>query len=1361
MEKSDLLNKWKKLKATQATKTPAVHPISKRESSAANAPVPATSGQRRLWLLQQMYPDNLFYQYAHRYEFKGILDPDRLADALRRLQQRQDILRAYFQVEAGEVMLTFAPLPEKRLSLVDLSELPESEAAIVAKATEETFTRQPFDLGKPPLFRCQLIKLSTDQYTLLLSIHHAIGDRSSLLVLQEELFRLYANAGNTEIDLPALPIQFADYAAWIDQQTIPPAHIAYWKEQLAGEIPHTELPYDHPRPAKPSFRGGVVKRNLPALIADRLKSFSIERATTINVCLLAVLKTLLFRYAGNREDIIVGSPVSIRDRTELENLVGFLNETVVLRSFPQAEQSFTAFVDTVRQTMENAITRADVPFDELVKAMNTPRRTDGSTPFFEVMFVYNSASRPPHLTDELQLVKEDVIDLQTAKFDLTLFATSTNQGLELSFEFSKDRFEEDTVIDLLDRYMVLLDAALQQPEAKIGDLSLLTTKDQKMVLSSWSQTVSPTQAPSSVLDRIIQASKERPTAIAVIAGDERLNYHELLTRADRLAQQLLRAGIKGDGSSIIGLYAKRQPAAIVGMLGILRAGAAYLPLAPEYPKERIDYMLEDSGVEHIVIDDVNTSKQLIAPGSAYKLHPIGEAAVDPGDSTVSFPVIHAQNRAYIIYTSGSTGRPKGVPVSHANLAWSTAARDTFFTSSPQVFLLLSAFSFDSSIAGIYWTLCTGGALVISPSRAEQDMQGLTQMIAHHKVTHTLLLPSLYNILLEYADPSKLASLQTVMVAGEACPSNLIKRHFALLTTTSLVNEYGPTEATVWSTAHKIKPTDAAGRVPIGRPIPFVQNYVLDERMQAVPAGVMGELYLGGPTLVSGYLQRPALTENRFVEWKPLPEKEAIRLYRTGDRVSWRKDGLLDFHGRVDRQIKIRGHRVEPDEVARRINELPEVREAVVRVLQQAADEGPVLIAYYQGRNNEVGETVIRDQLVAQLPDYLVPAHCIAVTDFPRLPNGKIDYQALPAPETTTHTREASRVFAAPISETEQQIAGIWEKVLKYTPVGRNDNFFDLGGDSLKSIRVLAEADRLGLSLAVHQLFAYQTVAELAAALTTPKPSPDELMIGSAGVAPEDEANYQAVIPLKTSGNRPPLFCLHSGGGHVFFYQPLSKYLNADRPLYTIQPRGLDGATDLPTSIEEMAADYIEAMQEVQPTGPYCILGTCFSNALSLEIAHQLKNQKESLEVMIIVDSGPPTVKAPVDEQTQNQPVRNLFRLLRKGKWKNIKAAIYRRWYWGKRDLIATTNTQKRNTFATIKSLNQLYAKYQPKAYNGRIHFIRSTEFSDRADKDWHLAHWSELAAAGLETYVVPGHHQTLFGEPEVQGLAEKINTCLE
>ncbi|HHH50299.1 MAG TPA: amino acid adenylation domain-containing protein, partial [Saprospiraceae bacterium] len=990
-----------------------------------------------------------------------------------------------------------------------------------------------------------------------------------------------------------------------------------------------------------------------------------ENDTTMYVVLLSAFQLLLYRYT-NQSIILVGSPFINRDKVALEKLIGFFNETLVLRTQLSDELSFKQLIAQVKETTMQAFEHRDMPFDELVQNLKI-KRQGNRNPLFQTMFVYNNSNTSTAIELDLK-IEEETIELGVSKFDLTFFATDHQDYLEIALECSLELFEEDTILRMQNHLELILNAIATNPRQVISKIPLLTQSEQKQILIDWNDTKIPIPKYQGIHHLIEKMALKFPDKIAVVFEDKKMTYAQLEQKANHVSALLSKTNKVQN--TIVGLFVERSIEMIVGILGILKAAAAYLPLDAEYPKERIEFMLADAEVNVVLCQSKLIEQAKFSDVKILELNISKESSF----SNLSKPKEFSKDSlAYLIYTSGSTGQPKGVPISHQNLIHSTTARFHFFEKQPDAFLLLSSFSFDSSVAGIFWTLCSGGTLVVSKKRIEQDINALSNTINNNNITHTLLLPSLYHLLLQHASAKKLDSLNTVMVAGEACSSNLVSLHFKQLAKVALVNEYGPTEGTVWCTAHRLSPKDAFGLVPIGRPIPNVQNYILDKNLQAVPVGVIGELYIGGAGLANAYWKRRELSKTKFL-LNPFSKNEKTLLYKTGDLARFRKNGLIDFLGRADQQVKIRGHRIELDEIKTRLLQIDSIQDAIVLI--QNPKRNPQIIAYLIAKENK--DINYKNSLKEKLPDYMIPSAFILLEKFPKLPNGKVDLTKLPKPKELILDKTAD--FLAPKTAIEKQLVSIWEDVLKIKPISIHSNFFDLGGDSIRSIQVISKAYKQGIEIAPQAFFEYQNIEALAHFL--------EKNNNSSTNQVEDTISA-SLVPLNKRGTKSPLFCIHSGGGHVFFYQALSNHLGANQTMYALQPLGLDGKEKVHSSIEEMASFYIQEMQKVQATGPYHLLGTCFSNAVGLEMANQLKAKGEEIATLIFVDSGPQYLLG-AKLRGERKTARRFAQMIKEKNWKGIQRKFRNRWIRSKQKLLAPLeNKQEKNLRLTINSLNQL------------------------------------------------------------------------
>ena len=1052
------------------------------EKRAQDGALPLSYAQQRVWFLQLLHPQNQAYNMSEAWRIKGPLQLDSLREALRSVVRRHASLRTCFTVRDEEPWQLVEHAVEINVSLTDISHLPLSERENELLDLVVQQGNHAFDLYHAPLFRPFLIRLAEDDHVLQLVLHHIITDEWSNDVLWRELKHYYAEAQQGTAGELALPaIEYSDYARWQREQVDSGAldrQMRYWREQLGDDRPLLQLPTDRPRPPEQSLQGGLVRRTLPADLLDDLQRLSQEAGTTLFTTLLAAYQALLYRYTA-QEETLIATPIANRQRAETADVIGMFINTAVIRISMTGEMTFRQLLAQVRQTVLDALANQDLPFDMLVQSLH-PQRTLSHNPLFQTMFVFRSDDTERSLPGlEFEPV---IVDRGVAKFDLTLFAGKEGGRLMSAFEYSSDLFNAPTAERMLDHWQTMLAAIAANADEPIQTLALLGAEEREQVLRTWNQTAVPLPDKRPLHQIISDVARQQAHQVAVVAENGRLTYGELERRANHLAHLLVECGLHP--GTPVGLFAERSLEMVVGILGILKAGGAYVPLAPEYPRERIDFVIQDTGAPLIVTQAHLADRLMRSEADLIRLdcdEPASEltSAVSADETAVSL-----DNLAYIIYTSGSTGTPKGVMVTHRNLLASTFARESYYGSPVHRFLLLSSFAFDSSVAGIFWTLMSGGTLVLPEPEGEKDVLRLAAIISREKVTHTLALPTLYRLLLSYAPERSLESLQVVIVAGEACPPDLGPMHYRILPDSTLFNEYGPTEATVWCSVYEVPRTGAGDMVPIGRPIANSSLFILDNMLQPVPVGVPGELYVAGMGVTQGYWNNPELSAGVFLSLDQKLNEERSPAYRTGDLARWRADGQVEFLGRVDNQVKIRGYRIEPGEIETQLMVHPSVTEAVVRVWEAddpARGAEKSLVAYVLQNHSSKGETLdsslLRAFLADSLPDYMVPDHILLLETFPRTPNGKVDRGRLPEPSSQV---DGKRDFTPPHSRSEKILARIWSEILKIDPISVDDKFFELGGDSIMSIQVIARARQEGLRLTPRQLFKEQTISRLAA-----------------------------------------------------------------------------------------------------------------------------------------------------------------------------------------------------------------------------------------------------------------------------------------
>ncbi|MGI9553192.1 MAG: amino acid adenylation domain-containing protein [Aurantibacter sp.] len=1040
--------------------------------------VPLSRGQRRLWFLQNLYPENSFYNLSERYIFHGELQVQHLKNALQLVVADHDLLRSSYPEVNGKSIIKIADENVLEVQEHDLSGLPSEEADIRAKNIMSAQDGKYFELSTPPLIRASLLKFSESEHLLFLTLHHIITDEWSMNILRAELAANYkALCDGKEIVTRPPGLKFSDYAYWQQQHNEYESQLAYWKDKLTGEIPILDLQTDHKAPLTPSYKGRQHKREYSVELSQKTLELSKKLETTPFVLLLSVYYILLHKYTG-QEDLLVGSPMSGRNNKSLENIFGFFLDTMVLRSQVKPTDSFLELVQQVKIVTRDAFEHKDVPFDLLVKELKI-KRLLSVNPFFQVMFVYNAQEDTPSFGQEVKLIEGDLYDSGVAKFDLTFYIAEKNGKLSSILEYATDLFEEPTVLQYQEHFELLLKGVTSDPQKQISEIGMLTLREEAVFFPKLSEEIGPFEKFTGIHEIISRYSKKTPDVTAVVFADTSLTYQELIERADALALSILEF-TKGK-NEIVGLCMDRSVEMIIGMLAILKAGCAYLPLDSDYPAQRINFMLQDSKVKVVLSQNALKSVFDGFQGSLISVDGQQKSVVD---STLNLPALNKDDLAYVIYTSGSTGNPKGVPITHKNIINSTQGRLAFYENTPSAFLLMSSIAFDSSKAGIFWTLCTGGTLVIAEKRIEQDIEKMCDIIASNEVTHTLMLPTLYKLVLEYGNIPKLLGLNTVIVAGESCYSSLGTTHFEKLPQVKLYNEYGPTEATVWCVAHQLKADQNGETAPIGKPVANAVILLLNDLLDPVPFGAVGEIYIGGPGLSGSYLNRPELSKEAYVQ-NPFSNLDTKLLYKTGDLARYNNQGDLEFLGRSDQQVKIRGFRVELEEIEQVIAKESMIEEAVVLVgeIENGTEPKPdfnspkQLVAYLRV-GSDYDPITLKGNLKKTVPEHMIPTSFIVVAEFPKLPNGKVNRNDLLKIKGRTEEQN-KKSYSTPENETQKKLVEIWEDVLNFSPVGIHDNFFEIGGDSISSIQIISKARKAGIELQPNQIFENQTIATLA------------------------------------------------------------------------------------------------------------------------------------------------------------------------------------------------------------------------------------------------------------------------------------------
>jgi amino acid adenylation domain-containing protein/non-ribosomal peptide synthase protein (TIGR01720 family) len=1056
-----------------------IAPVFKRT---AEEPLLLSYAQQRQWFLWQWAPHSAAYNIPTALRLQGPLDVSALERSVQALIERHETLRTVFSQETAQPLQVVLPAGPFALEIHQLSAELANDADASIQAFVQTQSQKNFDLQHGPLLRAALLQVSPNDYVLVLTLHHIVSDGWSLQVMIEELVQLYAGFNlDHDAGLPALPIQYADYALWQRQWMEAgeqERQLAYWQEKLGGEQPVLELPMDRSRTIEQSFAGASHNLILDPALSNALKAFARQENVTLFVVLLASFQALLHRYSG-QADIRVGVPNANRGRVEIERLIGFFVNTQVLKADIDGQMSFVDLLRQVKQTAQEAQAHQDLPFEQLVEALE-PGRSLSHSPLFQVMFNHQ-AERRASVETRLNGLSIEPLEWQsqTAQFDLTLNTTEQAHGIEAVLKYATDLFDAATIERLAQHWNALLQAIVAAPTQRIGQLLMLDAGQQQQLLAQWNpeRIEHPLEQ---CIHQAIEAQAERhPDAIAVTYDGQRLTYAELNCRANQWAHVLIARGVGPDVR--VGVAVERSLDMIVAILAVLKAGGAYVPLDPGYPDDRLSYMIEDSGIE-LLLTQGHLLAQLPVPSglACLDLH----QAPEPGNETNPLCLTTPDSLAYVIYTSGSTGKPKGALLPHGNVMRLFSATEHWFDFGPQdSWTLFHSYAFDFSVWEIFGALLYGGKLVVVPHDISRSPEDFYTLLCDENVTVLNQTPSAFKPLMQVAsESSRNNALRYVVFGGEALEVQSLRPWFERFGdhAPTLINMYGITETTVHVTYRPLSMADLeqSHSSPIGEPIVDLSWYLLDGSLNLVPQGCIGELYIAGAGLARGYLNQAGMTATRFVP-DPFNPQTGERLYRTGDLARLRGDGVIEYIGRIDHQVKIRGFRIELGEIEAQLLKHADVREAVVLAVDGIS--GQQLATWIVA--NEVldteGQGALRDSIKAHLretlPDYMVPVSWAFLERLPLTANGKLDRKQLPHPEVA----QVQEVYAAPRNQLEQRLAEIWQEVLKVERVGLNDNFFELGGDSIISIQVVSRARQAGIRFSPKDIFQHQTVQRLA------------------------------------------------------------------------------------------------------------------------------------------------------------------------------------------------------------------------------------------------------------------------------------------
>lgn len=1322
--------------------------------------VPLSFAQQRLWFLDKLQPNSPAYNIPTILRLRGNLALTEFTQALQQIVHRHEALRTTFQSGPDDTPYQrINPPGEVTIPLKDFSGLQEPLKTTRTKAEINRFIRNPFDLSRDLMIRAELIRLGSDEHLLLLVTHHIASDEWSLKILFEEWGLIYSALLARETpQVRPLPMQYSEYTLWQRDQLqgeFLEEQLSYWRKKLKGPLPTLDLPAVRVSNSA-AQEGAIAQLPLDPRTVEKLTQLGRQEEATPFTALVSAFAVLLHRYTS-QEDLLFGSPIAGRTRYESEQLIGFFVNTLVFRAAVAPENTFRDVLKAMRQTTCEAYAHQELPFDKLVEEIK-PDRTSNTNPLVQVAFSL-----------ETELLKEDIFkdlrseiceaDTGTTKFDLTFVVRHTSNSAALYAEYNAKLFSPETITGFLKHYAVLLESILRHPDLPVSQLELLSPEEKDQILYKWNQTETNYPRSECIHQLFERRVAKCPDSVALDYGGEQVTYRELNARANQLAHRLQK--LKVGPNTLAGVYMERSPEMVMVFLAILKAGGAYVPLDLSYPKERLAFMMEDAQMPVII-----TSRDLVEqlPANSAKVILIDSDWSDIAQEPRQLPPnrTNEESLAYVIYTSGSTGRPKGVPVPHRGVTRLVLNTNYIALEPSDVVAQASNASFDAATFEIWGALLNGARLVGIHKDTTLSPQDFARQLRNSKVTTLFVTTALFNQLARET-PGGFRTLRHVLFGGEAVDPKWVRSVLECHPPARLLHVYGPTESTTFTSWHLIREVEEdATTVPIGRPISNTQMYILDRQMQPVPAGVAGELYVGGDGLAHGYFNQPDLTAEKFVKHPFIP---GAKLYKTGDLARFRPDGEVEFIGRVDHQVKIRGLRIELGEIESLLARHENISNCVVLAREDTPGEKR-LAAYFIPKTQPAPTPAdLRNHLKRDLPDFMIPSAWVCLKEFPLTPNEKVDRKALPAPDQ--NRPDLGKTFIAPRDMAEQQLAKVWEKVLGVQPIGVADNFFELGGHSLLAVKLFSQIDRVfGKKLPLATLFRAPTIEQMAK-LFREEPA---------------EKSWSTIVDIQPEGAKPAFFWIHSlggdGGGGFFYYRKLAELLGPDQPSY-----GIRSPQQPFSKIEEMAAFYIKELRAFQPEGPYNLGGFCFGGVVAYEMACQLVEAGEEVGLLAVLESSPPNLQNKngwnannarhsienllenVKDFVHHKPEEQMAFLREKGR--RLKAKLKGRVNSSQggeveapqlKDVLDMTNYPKDYVKYAETHWSAL-TRFHPRPFAGPIHVFRARK--QGLSNFNHTLGWENIVSGEVRVDVIPGTHESMLQEPNVQILASRLRACLE
>jgi len=1323
--------------------------------------------QQRAWFLNQLEPANFSAHLPVATRLRGPLEAPALEQSFAELARIHPELRSRFPKLDGQPSRTVSATAGETLPVMDLSHLPDSEREQEALRLAREETRREFQLSRDTAWRVLLLRLTSTDHLLVVTLHQIIADRTTAELLLAELQSLYRGfAGAPALKPFPAPLGYRDYIArerrWF-QDAESARQLAYWKQQLEDAPATLELPFDRPRPATANPEGAVQSCLLPEPLLRRLRSLGREEGASLFLTLTASLHVLLHRYTGARH-ILVGTPANLRRGPDCERAIGPWTNTLVLRSRLGDDPTFREHLRRTRATACAACRHQDFPFARLLDELHPDRNRRGA-PVFQVLIEQHDEASPafdlPGLTCSPVTEGLSAVDL-----DLKITVIAGASPSRIVVEYNPELFDESTVQRLLGCWRTLLESAVTNPDRRVSDLDLLSGLDQRELREAGNGSSRESSPAPSWVQLFEQAVEKHPDALAVTCEGAHLTYRELNARANQLARHLRSRGVGSD--ALVALSVERSLEMAVGLIGILKAGGAYVPLDPDYPPERLAFILQDAAP---VVVLARTQRDAVIPPESSRVVYLDRdrETIEALDSANLPAGPGPEHLAYVIYTSGSSGQPKGVLITHRGLLnLAGAVVDRYGLRADDVILQFSTLNFDIAVEEIFPTWLCGATLVLRGNGSPPAFPQFMRFLAKRRVTVLNLPTAFWHEWVQYlaeAEPEIPPSLRLVIVGGEQVAAAAYARWRAMVDPrVRWLNSYGPTETTVTATVYEPAPEESRHPVPtpvpIGRPIDNVELLVLDTRLKLVPVGVEGELHIGGAGVARGYLNRPDLTAEKFIP-HPFGGEFKGLFYRTGDRVRFLPDGNLQFLGRLDQQVKIRGFRIEPGEIETTLGQHPEVVQAVVKVWERASDDRHLVGYIVLKAGSALGPKDLRQYLQSRLPAPLIPSHLMVLPSLPLSPNGKVDHRALPVPDQAPESDEGS---ASARDRLEFTLIQIWRDVLKLPRIGIQDNFFDLGGHSLMAVRMFTQIEKVvGRPVPLSILFQAPTIEKLAAVLRTDGWQPSK----------------SSLVAIQARGSKTPFFCVHGGGGGVLWYSDIARHLDPDQPFYGLQSPGFDAEREPLTHIEDMAAHYVTEIRLIQAEGPYLLGGASMGGAVAFEMALQLTAQGQQVALLALIDTPRPVAIS-------------RFRHRMNGVWESIHHEVFERIAFHRDELgklnLAGKLTYLRNqasrigdepeatqdgpagSLAGLRHLGPARERvheanalalsiYSPRPYPGRITLFVARDGEPETFTDPHLG-WDGWVGE-VERYEVPGDHFSIMREPNVRELAGQLNRCLD